>query len=81
MTVTNIDDAATRLPELVEQAERGEQVILAREGKPVARLVRFGDRPARPRTGGQWRGRVRIGDDFDAPLPDDVERAFRGPAE
>jgi prevent-host-death family protein len=69
MTVTNIDDAATRLPELIEQAERGEQVILARDGRPVARLVRFADQPKRPRVGGQWRGRVHIADDFDAPLP------------
>ena len=60
-------EAKTTLSQLVEQAEHGEDIILARAGKPVARLVAL--RTAGRRTLGQWRGRVRMSDDFDAPLP------------
>ncbi len=80
MKVTNIHDAKTHLSRLIERAAAGEEVIIARAGKPVARLIRYDeDRP--PRQGGQWRNQVRIADDFDAPLPDDVQSAFNGEAE
>ena len=72
MTV-NVHEAKTRLSQLLEKVSRGEEVIICRAGEPVARLV-----PTR-RTGRQLggdRGRVRIADDFDAPLPDDVQKLF-----
>jgi antitoxin (DNA-binding transcriptional repressor) of toxin-antitoxin stability system len=52
----------------------GEEVIIARAGKPVVRLVPI-DSEAAPRRGGQWKGRVRIADDFDT-LPDEIAAAF-----
>jgi len=63
----NIYDAKTRLSELVERAAKGEEVIIAKAGKPVARLV-----PLRvtERMPGREKGRIRIAPDFDAPLPD-----------
>ena len=60
-------EAKTTLSQLVEQVERGEEVILARAGKPVARLVAI--QPAAPRQLGRWQGLVRMADDFDAELP------------
>jgi len=66
--IVNMHEAKTTLSQLVEQVENGEEVILARAGKPVARVVAI--RNTGRRTLGQWRGRVRMSDDFDAPLPD-----------
>jgi prevent-host-death family protein len=69
----NVHDAKTNLSRLLERVERGEEVVICRAGKPVARLV-----PARSsgRVLGGDRGRVRIAPDFDAPLPDDVQSDF-----
>jgi prevent-host-death family protein len=74
MSVTNIHEAKSRLSQLIEQAERGEEVIIARAGKPVAKLVPY-QAKAKARRGGQWRGRVRTADDFDQ-LPQDIAEAF-----
>lgn len=64
----NIYEAKTRLSQLVERAEAGEEIIIARGGRPAARLVPF-VRPGVQRKAGRMRGRVRIRRDFDAPLP------------
>lgn len=61
----NIHDAKTHLSRLVERVEAGEEVVIARAGRPVARLVPYRRRHA-PRTPGLWRGRVRMAEDFDA---------------
>jgi len=73
----NIYEAKTRLSELVEEAASGRDVVIARAGRPVARLTRLAG------TGGKRRlgvldGRFVIPDDFNRPLPDDVLRAFEG---
>lgn len=70
----NIADAKARLPELVERAARGEEVIIARNGKPRARLVPFDRAPSRrPGHGtGQW----KVAADFNDPLPLDLSSAF-----
>ena len=65
--VVNMHTAKTQLSRLVEEAEAGEDVVLARAGKPVVRLVPV--RPAKKRKLGAWRGKVRMSADFDAPLP------------
>ena len=65
----NIYDAKTQLSRLVERAEAGEEIIIARGGRPAARLVPFRP-PAVKRKPGRMRGRIRISGDFDAPLPD-----------
>jgi prevent-host-death family protein len=62
----NIHQAKTHLSRLVERVEAGEEVVIARAGRPVARLVPFRGRTV-PRTPGAWRGRVRMAPDFDAP--------------
>ena len=71
----NVHEAKTQLSRLLEQAAAGEEVIIARDGVPVARLV-----PAHSLSGtrplGIEKGRVFISDDFDAPLPRSVLDAF-----
>lgn len=71
----NIHEAKTHLSRLVERVEAGEEITLARAGRPVARLVPYRARRT-PRRPGLWKGRVVIGADFDAPLPE-IEDAFR----
>jgi len=67
----NIYEAKTRLSQLVDRAEAGEEIIIARGGRPAARLTAFRP-PAIQRKPGRMRGRVRIAPDFDAPLPGDL---------
>jgi prevent-host-death family protein len=60
----NIYEAKTHLSQLVDRAAAGEDVVIARNGRPVARLVPVEQKPGR-RVPGAWRGRVRIAPDFD----------------
>jgi prevent-host-death family protein len=62
---TNIHEAKTHLSRLVERVEAGEEIVIARAGRPVARLVPFRPR-SQARQPGLWRGQVRMSDDFDA---------------
>jgi len=62
----NIHQAKTHLSRLVERVEAGEELVIARAGRPVARLVPFRGRTT-ARTPGVWRGRVTMAPDFDAP--------------
>jgi prevent-host-death family protein len=64
-STVNIHEAKTHLSRLVERVESGEEVVIARAGRPVARLVPFRTRTV-PRTPGLWRGRVTLAADFDA---------------
>jgi prevent-host-death family protein len=74
----NIHEAKTELSKLVERAEAGDEIVIARAGRPVARLVPF-TRPRRHRRRlGPLDGQFQIPDDFNAPLPDAVIRAFEG---
>jgi len=77
MTTINIYEAKTQLSKLVEQAASGEDVIIARGGKPVARLTRL-QPPRRKIRFGVLKGRVRVAPDFDAPLPAEVLEQFEG---
>jgi prevent-host-death family protein len=77
MTVVNIYDAKTQLSRLIEEAAAGHDVVIARGGKPVARLTRL-DAPKRQLKFGVLKGKIRIMDDFDAPLPGDVLAQFEG---
>lgn len=63
----NIEDAQKRLSQLVDRAEAGEEITIAREGRPAARLVPC-RAPGVERKPGRMRGRIRIGPDFDDPL-------------
>ena len=73
----NIHDAKTRLSQLIERVEAGEEIVIARAGRPVARLAPLKARLG-PRRLGRLDGRFRIPDDFNAPLPADVLEAFLG---
>jgi prevent-host-death family protein len=73
MATVNLHAAKTRLSRLVDQAVAGEDVVIAKAGKPMVRLVPLGAR----RTGyGSLKGRIRIRADFDAPLSDGILRGF-----
>lgn len=65
MTQVNMHEAKTNFSRLVEQAERGEEITIARAGKPVAVLGPLLHRQPRPRTPGRLRGKIWIADDFD----------------
>ena len=75
-STVNIHEAKTHLSRLVERVEGGEEVIIARAGRPVARLIPFRVRTT-PRIPGLWRGRVRLAADFDA-TPHDLVADFEG---
>lgn len=79
MTQVNIHDAKTHLSRLLEQVEAGEEVVISRAGRPIARLVAYRGLATR-RVPGAWRGRVRIAPDFDE-LPPEITAAFRGDSE
>jgi prevent-host-death family protein len=76
MIQVNMHEAKTHLSELVEKVEAGEEVVIARAGRPIARLVPFQPKRA-PRQLGLCRGQIRIAADFDE-LPSDIQRAFEG---
>ena len=75
MTQVNLYDAKTQLSRLVERAAAGEEIVIAKGGRPLARLVALAHRTA-PRELGFLAGRVRVAPDFDAPLPEDLAAAF-----
>jgi prevent-host-death family protein len=79
MKQVNIHEAKTHLSRLVEEAARGDEIVIAKAGKPVARLVAIDD-DVSPRPRGLLKGKIWIADDFDAPLPDDVLQSFDGSA-
>lgn len=74
MRITNISEAKTHLSALIERVMAGDEVIIGKAGKPVAKLVRY-ERSTEPRRPGALRGRVKITDDFDE-LPHDIAKAF-----
>jgi prevent-host-death family protein len=74
--MTNIHEAKTHFSKLVERAAAGEEIVIGKAGKPVARLVPYKEEPSR-RKPGSMKGKIRIAPDFDA-LPDDLLAAFKG---
>jgi prevent-host-death family protein len=79
MQTVDIHAARTHLSRLVDAAAAGEEILIARAGKPVARLVPLLDTQARPRRRlGLLAGELSVPADFDAPLPDDILDAFEG---
>lgn len=75
MKIVNVHEAKTHLSQLLARVARGEEIIIAKAGKPIARLVPVG--PARrERALDLDRGRAEIADDFDAPLPEDILTSF-----
>jgi prevent-host-death family protein len=79
MQTVNIHAAKTHLSRLIDQAAGGEEIVIARAGRPVAKLVPLTEAPQKPkRVLGLMAGRIRLSEDFDAPLPDEVLDAFEG---
>jgi prevent-host-death family protein len=77
MRIVNIHAAKTQLSRLVDDVAQGEEIIIAKAGRPIVRLVPLVS--ARPqRRLGVLAGKLRVSDDFDAPLPDDILDAFEG---
>ena len=79
MTIVNIHAAKTHLSRLIGQAAAGEDIIIAKAGKPVAKLTSLASGAGRPkRRLGILAGKLIVPEDFDAPLPGDVLDAFEG---
>ena len=78
MSVFNIHEAKTHLSRLLDRVAQGEEVIIAKSGRPVAKLVRVTAEPRRP---GRLKGRIRIDPDFEEPLPEEILAVFRGEGE
>ena len=77
MPAVNIHEAKTHLSRLVDRAAAGEVIVIAKSGKPVAKLIAFsGD--TNPRVPGSMRGQIHVPDDFDAPLPPEILDRFSG---
>ena len=74
MQVVNLPAAKTHLSRLVDDAARGEDIVIAKAGRPVVRLVPVAS--SKKRRPGSMKGKILIKGNFDAPLPDDLARAF-----
>jgi len=74
MQITNISEAKAQLSSLIERVSSGEDIIISKAGKPVARLIRY-ENNRRPRQPGALKGKIKIAEDFDE-LPDDIAREF-----
>jgi len=74
MQIANISEAKAQLSALIEKVQAGEEVVISKAGKPVARLVKY-DINRQPRRPGALKGKIKISKDFDT-LPDDLEKAF-----
>jgi prevent-host-death family protein len=75
MNQVNVHDAKTHLSRLLERVATGEEIVLAKAGRPVARLVPYVPE-VRERQPGSARGDVAVSADFDAPLPGEIRQAF-----
>lgn len=76
-TTVNLHEAKTHFSKLIERVRQGEEIIVAKAGKPVAKLLPIAQGSAK-RVPGSARGKITIKDDFDAPLPDAILDDFEG---
>jgi prevent-host-death family protein len=77
MRMVNVHTAKTHLSRLLNEVAAGEEIVIAKAGKPVARLLPYAPR-REPRQPGLLKGKIWIADDFDEPLPEEIMAAFRG---
>ncbi|MBK8454907.1 MAG: type II toxin-antitoxin system Phd/YefM family antitoxin [Thiofilum sp.] len=77
MHITNISEAKSSLSALIALVEQGQEIIIGKAGKPVARLIPYQADQADRVLGGSWEGKVKIADDFDT-LPAEIMSAFQG---
>lgn len=78
MATINVHAAKTHFSSLLERVAAGEEIVIAKAGKPVARLTGLSSGNRAPRQLGSLAGRLTAHPDFDAPLPDDILDAFEG---
>jgi prevent-host-death family protein len=77
VTLVNIHEAKTHFSKLVDKAINGEEIIIGKSGNPVVKLIAI--QPKKPkRVPGSLKGKIRISDDFDAPLSADILEEFEG---
>ena len=79
MSTVNIHDAKTHLSRLIEQAAQGEQVIIAKAGKPLVKLTAL-EAPAHPRRLGFLKGQIAVPEDFDTMRAEEIARLYRAEA-
>ena len=77
MKISNIHEAKSQLSKLIESALAGEEIVIAKAGKPLVKLIPYQE-DKQPRTPGGWEGKVIMSDDFDDELPTEILRGFRG---
>ena len=81
MHITNISDAKASLSKLIEQVMQGQEVVIGKAGKPVAKLVPYDvDTSPRELGAGNWKGKIWMADDFDD-LPEEILALFAGAVE
>lgn len=80
MKITNIHEAKTQLSKLIESVLAGEEIVIAKAGKPLVKLIPYQDN-VEPRTPGGWEGKVVMREDFDEELPPYVLAGFLGEEE
>ncbi len=73
MDMVNVHEAKTHLSRLLERVSRGEEIVIAKDGQPVAKLIAVSPRERQP---GRLKGKIRIAKNFDAPLPRGIAKAF-----
>jgi len=80
MKISNIHEAKSQLSKLIESALAGEEIVIAKAGKPLVKLIPYQENK-QPRAPGGWEGKVIINDDFDDDLPPDILAGFMGEEE
>ncbi len=75
MQQVNIHEAKTHLSRIIEQIISGKEIVIAKHGKPVARLIPYSN-AVKKREPGSLKGKIKMAVDFDAPLPDDIAESF-----
>ncbi|MEM8723321.1 MAG: type II toxin-antitoxin system prevent-host-death family antitoxin [Cyanobacteria bacterium P01_G01_bin.39] len=77
MKISNIHQAKSQLSKLIESALAGEEIVIAKAGKPLVRLIPYQE-DKQPRNPGGWEGKVVMNDDFDDELPANILQGFMG---
>jgi prevent-host-death family protein len=78
MKTVNIYEAKTHLSSLVQEVCTGSEVTIAKDGKPLAKLVPIPSKGGRKFKFGDMKGKIEVADDFDDPLPEEIIQGFEG---
>ena len=75
MEIVNIHQAKTHLSRLLERVVGGEEIVIAKNGRPIVKVVPIGDQPRKP---GRLKGHIEVSSNLEDPLPEEVIAAFQG---